>query len=676
MIETNIAIIKNIHIFLKIASENLTNINIKFFKNIDNIPLDNVFNYIIIDKNIENELINLKSFLNNIKYEPNFIYFYSKDESFNDFKDIANNINITKIYEIDIEPHIFLRNLSIESTINFNQPINRRNNITIPFLNFNYDYILKNILQIVHTTSYINDLSDAIYSILETLAISHGLKNIGIYLFNNQKYFGLIKTKNIKIGKYISKNKIISVLNNSLKEIQLLSNKQNSPFIEKEQNEKYSYIIPLINKNDVLGYFITNLTTYEAEKIHSISNFLKIYADTIIPIFLNYDKLEEMNKKNIEYSKLINDLNRLYHDLQIHSVAIDQIRQITRKIFSRLKLKKILEEIVNDIEHLLDVEYSLIFFKLKRRKEFKINKDTFLDVINFDKNKNEYIKEIKKIIKKPSTIKKNIIYPDDIFYNIKGRPIKNYLGVPLTGNKDIKGYIFVFNKPNSIFNETDLFMLNTLAESSITAILNAQLVEHLNKLFLNTINTLAATIEARDKYTKGHTDRVGAFVKLIATKLNWDEQKIKDAYIGGILHDIGKIGIDDAILRKPGKLTPKEFEEIKKHCEIGYKIVTNIEDLKHIGPYILYHHEKYDGTGYPFGIKGEDIPIEGRIIAIADAFDAMISHRPYKKALPIKEAINEIKKCKGSHFDPIIADIFIELYNEGSLNPILKSIEN
>ncbi|MFA6692517.1 MAG: HD domain-containing phosphohydrolase, partial [Acholeplasmataceae bacterium] len=131
-----------------------------------------------------------------------------------------------------------------------------------------------------------------------------------------------------------------------------------------------------------------------------------------------------------------------------------------------------------------------------------------------------------------------------------------------------------------------------------------------------------------------------------------------------VLHDIGKIAIDDQILNKPGKLNNEEWENIKRHPEIGYRILSSSPEYIQIAEDILYHHERYDGKGYPRGLKGEEIPIRARIITIADSFDAMISDRPYRKALSKQEALNEIKKCAGTQFDPKIAELFIELFQE------------
>ena len=158
---------------------------------------------------------------------------------------------------------------------------------------------------------------------------------------------------------------------------------------------------------------------------------------------------------------------------------------------------------------------------------------------------------------------------------------------------------------------------------------------------------------------------------MIGKEMNLDEKKLGELKIGGILHDIGKIAISDNILRKSSKLTDEEFGEIKKHPTMGYNIVKNIPSLESIIPYILYHQEKYDGTGYPEGLKGKDIPIEGRILSVADAFEAMISNRPYRKALPLDMAYKEIISNSGKQFDPDIAKIFAKLWKTNKIKRVL-----
>lgn len=175
------------------------------------------------------------------------------------------------------------------------------------------------------------------------------------------------------------------------------------------------------------------------------------------------------------------------------------------------------------------------------------------------------------------------------------------------------------------------------------------------------IESLIKGLEARDLYTSGHSIRVAHLSCEIASEMGLDEEIINRIHISGHLHDIGKIGISDKILNKEESLENWEYERLKEHSEIGYNIVKEIKGFEEISKIILYHHEWYNGNGYPKGIKVNDIPIESRIISVADAFDAMVSDRAYRKALSIDEAIARLIKGKGSQFDPKIVDIFLKI---------------
>lgn len=171
-------------------------------------------------------------------------------------------------------------------------------------------------------------------------------------------------------------------------------------------------------------------------------------------------------------------------------------------------------------------------------------------------------------------------------------------------------------------------------------------------------------VEAKDTYTAGHSDRVADIALVIAKQLKLTPKQCESVHIAGHLHDIGKIGIPDGILLKSGKLTLQEYEVIKCHSVIGYKILKENKNLQDVALAILHHHEKYDGTGYPSGLVGTNIPLTARIISIADAFDAMVTRRTYKSQMSVKDALTEIRKQCGRHFDPLMVKAFIEIFND------------
>ncbi len=193
---------------------------------------------------------------------------------------------------------------------------------------------------------------------------------------------------------------------------------------------------------------------------------------------------------------------------------------------------------------------------------------------------------------------------------------------------------------------------------------NKMLYNELRDLFYKTIRSISNSLDAKDAYTNGHSLRVTLYSMILARKLNFDKTYLEDIEIAGLLHDIGKIAMPQSILCKNGRLTDEEFIVMKSHPAIGAKIVLNIKKLQTISSWVKTHHEKWDGTGYPDGLKGEEIPIAGRIIALADTYDAMTSTRPYRKALLHEVAISEIKKWAGVQFDPKLAELFISLEKE------------
>ncbi|NLK34471.1 MAG: HD-GYP domain-containing protein [Gracilibacteraceae bacterium] len=186
----------------------------------------------------------------------------------------------------------------------------------------------------------------------------------------------------------------------------------------------------------------------------------------------------------------------------------------------------------------------------------------------------------------------------------------------------------------------------------------------MRNIYIDTVKSLSQAVEAKDPYTNGHSRRVGEYACNLAERLGLSPKRIENLKIAAILHDIGKIGVDESILNKPGRLTEEEFDKIKQHPEIGVRIIKDIDFLKDVSGIILSHHERYDGTGYPEGKKNGDIVLEAQILSIADVFDALTSERPYRNAMTVEEALEIIEKGKGVQFDGRLADAFIKMVKE------------
>lgn len=178
---------------------------------------------------------------------------------------------------------------------------------------------------------------------------------------------------------------------------------------------------------------------------------------------------------------------------------------------------------------------------------------------------------------------------------------------------------------------------------------------------------LSEAIEARDPYTRGHSGRVARLALTVGSRLDLDSSRLETLRLGGVLHDVGKLVIADAVLRKPGPLSPEEVEQVRQHPAAGARLVGLSRRLRPALPGVLYHHERWDGFGYPSGRRAAEIPLEARILAVVDSYDAMTSDRPYRRALAAGEAAAEVDRCAGTQFDPDVACAFLELWESGVL---------
>ncbi len=259
--------------------------------------------------------------------------------------------------------------------------------------------------------------------------------------------------------------------------------------------------------------------------------------------------------------------------------------------------------------------------------------------------------------------------------------IRAVLAVPISYEDEVLGVLYM-DAPgkDNVFSEEDLHFLSGVGGVTAVAITNARAMQtvrssadELNRAYLSMLSVMANAIEARDHYTIGHTWRVARFAQAIARRLQWDEATLAEIEVGGVLHDIGKIGVPDSILTKPAPLDDDEFARMKVHPQIGARMLHDVPSLEYALPYILYHHERYDGRGYPDGLGGEEIPIQARLLGVADALDAMTSDRPYRKGLPPDKAMAIIMRNSGKQFDPVMVNAVIDAYRAGELTPYLQS---
>lgn len=364
--------------------------------------------------------------------------------------------------------------------------------------------------------------------------------------------------------------------------------------------------------------------------------------------------VKDIEEKNFHLEKAVDRLKILYRISRCLTTVLnpdDVIKMIVEKSVQIMKAKKGSLMLMNEKKDALYIKYAIGI-------EEEIVKNTLVKV-------GESIAGWVAKEGKPLIVKN--IETDERFKMISKEKYetRSLISSPVIIKGEVVGVLNVNNKiDGSEFTEDELELLNTLAGQAAVSLENAKLYTDLQKSYFDTIRALVNAIEAKDKYTRGHSERVTCYALEIGKRLNLTPKRMEILQHAAILHDIGKIGTDLNILNKSGFLTLEEFEVIKEHPLVGSQILEPISFLENVKSIIAEHHERYDGKGYPLGKKGEEISLESRIIAICDSFDAMTSDRPYRKALSIESALEEIRRCAGTQFDPHLVEIFCSVIKE------------
>ena len=332
-------------------------------------------------------------------------------------------------------------------------------------------------------------------------------------------------------------------------------------------------------------------------------------------------------------------LNSLFND-NYNIMVIENGNNISNKLNDILKFTKY------DIISSNNLSSSLLTFQSKK-----------IDILIIDSSNLENGQKLDEL--------KNIRNNDEDLYIIVLIDDAKTINVKTLQDIGVQGYFAKNDKLNQLqlFTQTAIKYIDQIR--TIKSI-NEELLEskkQIESAYLESIEILRQTVEAKDNYTRGHSDRVAAYSVLIGQRLGLSPDEIRTLRVGGMFHDIGKIGIPDSILLKADKLTDAEYNEIKKHPIIGKNILSNAAIFKNIIPIVLYHHERYDGKGYPYGLSDKDIPFLARIVSVADAFDAMTTKRSYRPELKLDYVKSEIKSKMGTQFDPIVATTFLDVIN-------------
>ena len=442
------------------------------------------------------------------------------------------------------------------------------------------------------------------------------------------------------------------------------------------------YKIYIFNPNKLLEFLkyipstvkikieVGNQTLFETseKKVFDYKQFRHFIGNLPLNVYVGLIKskewksFEEFEKKSF-IEKLLIFLTFIFILIILNTILIYNNEKFIENTRKRLKYK--LENILKLLKIHFENPYLESFLPkfLRLIKELFSAQKVYLEILP---NISIYIDETEKIkpFKKTNILKNLKLQVKNQEAVIFKKNSKYYLYLPIKAKKQDLGFLLLeLTKP---LDEIDKKLLQVITYS-LGAVLDSEL--KLEDMFY----LIANIIEARDPYTKGHSLRVAHYAKWIAKKLGLPEEECEKIFKAGILHDIGKIGIPDIVLLKPGRLTNQEYETMKLHVTFSHHIINSVPSLKDFADIAAYHHERWDGRGYPKGLKGEEIPLGARILAIADAIDAMTSTRPYKKALSFEKAKEELFYSAGKHFDPNIVSIILPYIDE--LKTIRTSVD-
>jgi len=251
--------------------------------------------------------------------------------------------------------------------------------------------------------------------------------------------------------------------------------------------------------------------------------------------------------------------------------------------------------------------------------------------------------------------------------------IRTLIAAPLMSAGNCKGVLVGLNKRTGEFDSVDLKLISSISSQVAVFLENHHLYEDLQDMLMGLLHALTTSVDAKDPYTRGHSQRVALISRKLAALAGFGPQRVERVYLSGLLHDIGKIGIPETVLLKVGKLTDEEYDKVKRHPEVSAGILKGIPQLEDTLPAVLYHHERPDGRGYPRGLSGRDIPIEALIVGLADSFDAMTSDRTYRSAMPLEAVVAEIRRYSGTQFDSRLVELLLSLELAEFLNELREA---
>ncbi|MDN5322543.1 MAG: hypothetical protein PWQ67_997 [Clostridia bacterium] len=345
--------------------------------------------------------------------------------------------------------------------------------------------------------------------------------------------------------------------------------------------------------------------------------------------------------------------------------------EIGQKISSSLEMDVIIESTLKSLKEIVGVKWCALGLHDKKTGEIMLKGSLALSKESQEKAEQVQVEGtiLGEVMKtgQPLVIEDLENYDGSLCLPDCSNGIRSAAVFPVQGGGKMFGVLIVCTPFTLDRKGNEIGYLSIIASQVGLAIENAQLYESLREYYMNVVNALAAALEAKDKYTQGHSLRVALWAKAVAEEMGLSGKEQEMVYIGGLLHDIGKVGVREYILLKTSKLTSEEEKEIRTHPSVGAKILEPANFPQEVVEIVLYHHEDYDGGGYPEGISGEKIPLLARIIRVVDSYDAMKSDRPYRKTLPQKWVIEELNRCSGKQFDPSVVEAIKKLIEQDKL---------
>jgi len=444
----------------------------------------------------------------------------------------------------------------------------------------------------------------------------------------------------------------------------LSSNILNHGTYQYAAHDEISYLcgIPLKNEQGIFGALtaIGSVTGNTLES-HKEPNTKNSRAEKMKSFLGHISTIVEKNlTAQEEIKEMAYELDQSFEDLYLYSKIATQIKTLR---FSGTMLINLIEKLVKTMR----VEMAFAMFpNCPQYDVHTINKDSFRDI----PDQKRFIKSlISRIPKDAQSLSEGFSIVNNSMENLHYRDLAKdpyrFLAVRIHNQKVSYGWLgLVSFNLKEIFRQSELKLLTSMAEQLAVVISNTNLYEDLEKFIINMVKSFIFALEAKDKYTRGHSERVSNYSRRIGRRLGLNKKDQTDLKWASILHDIGKIGIPESILNKTGRLTDDEFGIIKEHPQKGGDILKPVSQLADSMSGIIHHHERYDGGGYPGRLKGEEIPLIGRIIAVADTFDAISSNRAYRDAKSPEKALEIVKDVSGSQLDPRIVKVFEEVYEK------------